>query len=124
MQYLLPSAEFRETLQYNNLFYMLASRLPFWLLPHRPSFPAYIKEHILLPLGMTSTGTSINDAQKTGKMADGFVREGVDAKNPLGTGRRAREFFLPDDSGESNWGAGGVITSANDVVRSIHPLLL
>lgn len=142
LKHLEPSAEFRDIYQYNNNMYMLLSYLPEILLPHKPPFARYVKEHIFEPLGLTSTTYSVDVAQASGNLAQGMARDGVNKTENLfgmGTPRAMRHpnWFLaggedgnckvycaalseivthayPDKSG-----AGGVISSAKDAVRNI-----
>ncbi|KAJ7249450.1 beta-lactamase/transpeptidase-like protein [Mycena rebaudengoi] len=87
LQYLKPSTGFREDLQYNNLMYAVLSYLPTVLVPGRPSFARYVKEHIFDPLGLNSTTYSFAVANSTGRMADGFVRLAINyTDNPIGPG--------------------------------------
>ncbi|KAJ7210967.1 beta-lactamase/transpeptidase-like protein [Mycena rebaudengoi] len=71
LQYLKPSTGFREDLQYTNLMYIVLSYLPTALVPGRPSFERYVKEHIFDPLGLNPTTYSFAAANGTGRMADG-----------------------------------------------------
>lgn len=96
----------------------LAAHLPSFLLPSRPSFGAYLQEHIFGPLGMTSTFTSVAQARKTGHLSDGFTRTNVSLPDPLGE-LRPLPFFLADNAGDINSGAGGVITSTKDIVSRL-----
>jgi CubicO group peptidase (beta-lactamase class C family) len=87
LQYLKPSAEFRETLQYTNIMYAVLSYLPTALLPDKPSFARYVKEHIIDPLGMNSTTYSFIEANTTGRLADGFGRDRLNVTvDPFGPG--------------------------------------
>lgn len=70
---------------------------------------------------MSSSTFNVHDAETTrpGQLAEGFVRSGkVDSLGIKGTRRSINPYFL--QSGNEIWGgAGGVLTSANDLVSSI-----
>ncbi|KAJ7182523.1 beta-lactamase/transpeptidase-like protein [Mycena crocata] len=122
----IPSAEFRETFQYNNLMYEVLSHLPTALLPHKPSLAQYVQENILNPLGMNSTTYSFGRANASGKLVDSFAREEDATQNPLNrTVTHALPFWLPLGGDDSNYasGPGGIITSVNDVVTWLKILL-
>jgi CubicO group peptidase (beta-lactamase class C family) len=137
-----PSLGFREGTQYNNFMYVVLSYLPTVLLPNKPPFGRYVKEHILDPLGMNSSTYSFTVANGTGRMADGFAREKINTtENPLGPGTtRVLPFFFPNstEDGDSEsffclderdgtdlWfvlveataGDGGILSTATDMVR-------
>ncbi|KAJ7474462.1 beta-lactamase/transpeptidase-like protein [Mycena galericulata] len=87
LRYLKPSASFRDNLQYTNMMYAVLSYLPTALLPDKPPFARYVKEQLFDPLQMNSSTYSVPLADATGRMADGFVRVGVNTSaNPLGPG--------------------------------------
>ncbi|KAJ7635884.1 beta-lactamase/transpeptidase-like protein, partial [Mycena rosella] len=121
LRYLKPSASFRDDLQYNNLMYAVLSYLPTALLPDKPPFARYVKEHILDPLQMNSTTYSFTAANATGRMADGFSRSDVNTSaNPLGPGIPR---ILSNVLSGYFW-AWGVLSTANDAVRWLQMLLL
>ncbi|KAF8995769.1 beta-lactamase/transpeptidase-like protein [Cyathus striatus] len=66
-----PSAEFRDTFQYNNLMYITLSYLPQVLL--NQSYESYVSQHILTPLGMNSTTFSVEEATHGMRFAHGYV---------------------------------------------------
>ncbi|KAJ7261002.1 beta-lactamase/transpeptidase-like protein [Mycena rebaudengoi] len=111
LQYLKPSTGFREDLQYNNLMYIVLSYLPTALIPGRPPFARYVKQHIFDPLGMKSTTYSFAEANETGRMADGFVRFNINyTDNP--------------EDGNLLSGPGGVLSTATDMAQWLKMLLL
>ncbi|KAJ6609281.1 beta-lactamase/transpeptidase-like protein [Mycena sp. CBHHK59/15] len=128
LKYLKPSTGFREDTQYNNFMYAVLSYLPTALLPHKPPFARYVEEHILEPLGMNSSTYSFAAANATGRVADGFAREGINiTENPLGAGttRVVPYLFPTNDDGDSTVsGAGGILTTAVDAARWLQLLLL
>ncbi|KAJ6627618.1 beta-lactamase/transpeptidase-like protein [Mycena sp. CBHHK59/15] len=110
LRYLKPSTGFRENTQYSNIMYAVLSYLPTALLPAKPPFARYVKEHIFEPLGMNSTTYSFAVANATGNFADGFAREGINATdNPVGPGTtRVLPYFIADvgedgDGGSFMW---------------------
>jgi hypothetical protein len=84
--------------------YTVLSYLPTALLPHKPSFARYVKEHIFNRLQMNSTTFSFAAANATGRLVDGFVRQGINiTENPLGKGttRVAPYLFPATEEGDS-----------------------
>ncbi|KAK0489936.1 beta-lactamase/transpeptidase-like protein [Armillaria luteobubalina] len=120
LKHLEPSAEFRDIYQYNNNMYMLLSYLPEILLPHKPPFARYVKEHIFEPLGLTSTTYSVDVARASGNLAQGMARDGVNKTEDLfgkGNPRAMRHpnwFLAGGEDGNYKSGAGGAINSAKD----------
>lgn len=117
MRYLRPSAEFRETFQYNNLMFETPSYLPQLLL--NQTFESYISEHMFQPLNMTSSTYSVAEAEQSGHLADGFQQSMRDMlKGENGTLTATVPYFHRPGE-ETIWaGAGGVLTSARDLVSS------
>ena len=115
MRYLRPSADFRETFQYNNLMYETLSYLPEVLL--NQTYEAYIAEHIFKPLNMSASTFSVAEAEARGTLADGFQPDAQDfTKGKNGTLKATVPYFLRPGE-ERTWaGAGGVLTSARDLV--------
>ncbi|KAE9393923.1 beta-lactamase/transpeptidase-like protein [Gymnopus androsaceus JB14] len=110
IKYLRPSAGFRETWQYNNIMYTTLSYIPEVLL--KVPFTRYVKEHIFVPLNLTSTTYSADIfvplnltsttysadiAEESGNLANGFEREGVNkTENVFGMGTpRALPYWSP-----------------------------
>ncbi|KAJ6529161.1 beta-lactamase/transpeptidase-like protein [Mycena vulgaris] len=73
LQYLRPSTGFREQLQYDNHMYTVLSHLPQVLL--NTTYEAYVRNNMFLPLGINTTTYFYANAVKTGRLANGFVRE-------------------------------------------------
>ncbi|KAJ7581533.1 beta-lactamase/transpeptidase-like protein [Mycena floridula] len=113
LRYLRPSAEVRQTFQYNNLMYEALSLLPSVLL--NQSYESYISEHLFSPLNMTASAYSIAEAEERGTMADGFsshMRYSPTIKAPL----KAAVPFFQRPGEEPIWaGAGGVLSSTKDL---------
>ncbi|KAJ7146054.1 beta-lactamase/transpeptidase-like protein [Mycena epipterygia] len=126
MKYLKPSAEFRETFQYNNMMFEVLSYLPTVLLPSKPSLAQYVQENIFAPLGMNATTYSFARANATGNLADGFGREGDPTMNPLeNTVTHALPFWLQVGGDEGNFasGPGGVISTITDITTWLKMLI-
>ncbi|KAJ7021657.1 beta-lactamase/transpeptidase-like protein [Mycena alexandri] len=123
LQHVRPSTGFREQTQYNNHMYTVLSYLPTVLL--NTSYEQYVRDNILTPLGMEATTYFYADAVKTGKLADGFLREGANlTQDPFATGTvRALPFWDRSPKGHVISGAGGVISSANDMAIWLQMLL-
>lgn len=122
LRYLRPSAEFRQTYQYNNLMYDSLSYLPTLFL--NQTFESYIDQHIFTPLNMSSSTYSVAEAENRGTLADGFQYHMRDlARGINGTKRAMVPFF--DRPGEEaiRAGAGGVLASARDLAMWASMLL-
>ncbi|KAF9441628.1 beta-lactamase/transpeptidase-like protein [Macrolepiota fuliginosa MF-IS2] len=122
MRYLRPSAEFRQTFQYNNLMYEALSYLPRLLL--NQSFESYINQHIFQPLNMSSSTYSIKVAEGREAFAHGFQWHMRDFSRGINGTRRATVpyFFRPGE--ETMWaGAGGILLSARDLATWVSMLL-
>ncbi|KAF7349434.1 Beta-lactamase class penicillin binding protein [Mycena sanguinolenta] len=142
LQYLRPSAGFREQTQYNNHMYTVLSHLPSALL--NTTYEKYVHDNIFNPLGMDATTYLFADAVRTGNLADGFLREGANlTDDPFSQGTvhaipywdqsakghgKSLHFFLVYVEGFI-WfpvisGAGGVISSAQDMAIWLQMLLM
>ena len=118
MRYLRPSATFRDTFQYNNLMYETLSYLPTALL--NQSYESYVAQHLFEPLNMSSTTFSIAEAVKSGNFAIGHLASDRDVTRGLNGTIKAiiPTWFRPGE--ERVWaGAGGVISSARDLVSPL-----
>ena len=116
MRYLRPSAEFRETFQYNNLMYETLSYLPQVLL--NQTYESYIAQHIFDPLNMTASTFSASEAEARGSLADGFQRDMMNLMNNIyGTLIPIVPYFCRPGEEKILAGAGDVLTSARDLVR-------
>lgn len=86
----------------------------------RVPFTQFVEKNIFAPLGLVSTTYSVTDAFGTRQLAEGYAvsRENV----TQGEGWYKNEYrpipYWGDDASGFNAGAGGVISSANDMVRS------
>ena len=116
MRHLRPSAEFRETFQYSNLMYKILSYPPQVLL--NQTYESYIAQHTFDPLNMTASTFSVSEAEARGNLADGFQRDMNNLmNNKNGTLTPIVPYFHRPGE-EIIWaGAGGVLTSARDLVR-------
>ncbi|KAF8177235.1 beta-lactamase/transpeptidase-like protein [Pholiota molesta] len=122
LRYLRPSAELRETFQYNNLMYETLSYLPQVLL--NQSYESYIAQHLFNPLNMTASTFSVAEAEARGTLADGFqwdMQDITQGKN--GTLIPTIPYFQRPGE-EPTWaGAGGVLSSARDLATWVSMLL-
>ncbi|KAF9269747.1 beta-lactamase/transpeptidase-like protein [Marasmius fiardii PR-910] len=130
LRHLKTSSGFRETWQYSNNMYTLLSYLPTALIPSRPSFGRYVRDHVLNPLGLHSTTYSPRVARGSGNLADPLAREGVNkTENIFGKGKprvmRFPGWFLDEgEDGSYKSGAGGIIMNAKDAATWLQVLLL
>ncbi|KAJ6599954.1 beta-lactamase/transpeptidase-like protein [Mycena vulgaris] len=128
LRYLKPSTGFSRTLQYTNIMYAVLSYIPTALLPDKPPFARYVKQHLFDPLGLNSTTYSFAVANATGRMADGFVRVAVNtSENPVGRGiPLVVPYSLPNvqEDGDLMSGPGGVLSTATDAARWLQMLIL
>ena len=96
--------------------YETLSYLPVVLL--NQTYEAYIKEHIFKPLNMTASTFSVVEAEARGTLADGFQPDAQDfTKGKNGTLKATVPYFLRPGEERTRAGAGGVLTSARDLVR-------
>ncbi|KAJ6476921.1 beta-lactamase/transpeptidase-like protein [Mycena sanguinolenta] len=124
LQYLRPSTGFREQTQYNNHMYTVLSHLPSALL--NTTFEKYVHDNILTPLGMNATTYFYADAAKTGNLADGFLRQSANlTDDPFAQGTvRAIPYWDQSAKGHVISGAGGVISSSQDMATWLQMLLM
>ncbi|KAJ6566564.1 beta-lactamase/transpeptidase-like protein [Mycena capillaripes] len=123
-RYLKPSTGFREHWQYNNHMYTLLSYFPPLLLGI--PFEQYVSDFITEPLGMLSTTYMSEVAEKTGNLADGMMRDGVDQTEDVfgvGTVRPIPYWDPSGEVGNINSGSGGIISNANDMAIWVQTLL-
>jgi CubicO group peptidase (beta-lactamase class C family) len=109
LRYLKPSASFRARFDYDNLFYIVAAEVV-----ERKSGMAweeFVEQRILAPLGMTRSGTSYGRIKNRANVAEGHYR----AAGELRT--------TEQDDGESDAGAGGIYSCANDLAKWMLLLL-
>jgi CubicO group peptidase (beta-lactamase class C family) len=95
--------------------YETLSYLPEVLL--NQTYEAYIAEHLFKPLNMMASTFSVAEAEARGTLADGFQRDSEDiTKGKNGTLKATVPYFQRPGE-ERTWaGAGGVLTSARDLV--------
>ncbi|KAF9545225.1 beta-lactamase/transpeptidase-like protein [Agrocybe pediades] len=123
MRYLRSSAEVRETFQYNNLIYEVLSYLPQVLV--NQTFETYVSQHLFGPLNMTSSTFSVAQAEERGTMAHGFQRDMQDLANRKnGTLIPTVPYFIRPGEEKILAGAGGVLTSARDMVSWMTMLMI
>ncbi|KAF5353762.1 hypothetical protein D9757_012942 [Collybiopsis confluens] len=122
LRYLRPSAEPRETWQYNNLMYETLSYLPTLLL--NQSYESFVAQNLFEPLNMSASTYSVASAESSGQLADGYMRSMRDELTGInGTLMPVIPYFSRPGE-EGIWaGAGGVITSARDLAVWVAMLL-
>lgn len=118
-----PSAEFRQLWQYSNNMYILLSYIPTSLLPSKIPFTRYVKQHILDPLGMTSTTYSSVVASASGRLADGMARQVIGTGGAPVIFRSIPYWFPSGEDGNVLSGATGLISSATDMATWLKTLL-
>ncbi|KAJ7581524.1 beta-lactamase/transpeptidase-like protein [Mycena floridula] len=109
LRYLRPSAEVRQTFQYNNIMYEALALLPSILL--NQSYESYISEHLFSPFNMTASTYSIAEAEPYEIFS---VNQGSKAAVPFFQ-RPGEELILA--------GAGGVLSSTKDLSIWVSMLL-
>jgi len=81
-------------------------------------YESYIAEHLFKPLNMTSSTFSIAEAEARGTLVDGFERNEQDiTKGKNGTLKAIVPYFQHPSKERTGAGAGGVFTSARNLVR-------
>jgi CubicO group peptidase (beta-lactamase class C family) len=96
--------------------YQTLSYLPEVLL--NQTYEAYIAEHIFKPLDMTASTFSVAEAEAWGTLTHGFQHDARDfTKGKNGTLKAIVPFFQRPGEERTLAGAGGVLTSARDLVR-------
>lgn len=132
MRYLRPSAELRDTFQYNNAHYVALSHL----IPTLTGTPFidYVQEHFFNPLNMTSTTYDHKKAAATGHRTDGFTHRHVNITQCAAKSTVAkRDASCHGEPAPFGWytygdgidiaGAGGVVSSLRDVTKWLAELL-
>lgn len=120
LRYLRPSTEFRKGWQYCNVLYETLTELPHALL--NVTFQDYVQENFFSPLNMTSSTLSVAKAQAlpNGQLASGYLRSGRNlALGKEGKRVAIEPYFIPEGEDEIWRGAGGVLTSARDLVSAL-----
>ncbi|EJF60227.1 beta-lactamase/transpeptidase-like protein [Dichomitus squalens LYAD-421 SS1] len=110
MRLLRTSYELREIWSYNNQFYVLGA----YLVSHyaNTSYSDFVERRLFKPLGMTTSTFSPSAANSSGLLTDTWAKFG-----------RQIPFWFDDSVGELKAGAGGVISSAQDMVKWLAVLL-
>ncbi|PFH49059.1 hypothetical protein AMATHDRAFT_63996 [Amanita thiersii Skay4041] len=122
LRYLRPSAEFRQTFQYNNVMYESLAYLPTVLL--NQSYESYVGQHIIKPLNMSSTMYSVKQAEASGNFADGYQWTMSDSARGIRGIRTATVPYFSRNGTENLWaGAGGVLSTARDMSIWVSMLL-
>ncbi|EIW83776.1 beta-lactamase transpeptidase-like protein [Coniophora puteana RWD-64-598 SS2] len=104
LRHLRPAYELREKWSYNNQMFTLAAHI---IATHSgQTFQEFVRTRIFGPLGMSNTTYSPQEAYVTGRFAQGFTREQ----------RRLPEWFS-ENVADLMAGAGGVISSAEDMTK-------
>ncbi|KAF5373158.1 hypothetical protein D9758_001587 [Tetrapyrgos nigripes] len=127
IKHLKPSAEFREDFQYDSNMYTVLSYLPQHLIPSVSSYARFVKDNIFVPLGLNQTTFDSISAEKSGNLAQGFVRDKVNkTENIFGRGTpRVLPYWNPStEDGNMISGAGGAIMSVKDAAIWLQSLLL
>ncbi|KZT23833.1 beta-lactamase/transpeptidase-like protein [Neolentinus lepideus HHB14362 ss-1] len=109
MKHLRPAYELREHWHYNNQMYVTASYI---ISKYAGSYMTFVKERIFKPLNMTSTTFSPKEAIASGKVTATWTHKG-----------RRIPFWFTEDVIELQAGAGGVTSSAEDMVKWLGLLL-
>ncbi|KZV70776.1 beta-lactamase/transpeptidase-like protein [Peniophora sp. CONT] len=109
LKYMRPAFEIRERWHYNNIMYMTAQHI---LTTYTGSFTDFVRDRIFLPLNMTSTTYLPSEANESGKATQVWAENG-----------RLIPWVLQDSTAELISGAGGVISSTQDMTRWVQMLL-
>jgi len=114
-------------MQYNNIHYFIIAEIVAHLT--KSPYPAYVRAHILDPIGMTSSTYNHTEAEHTGRRSQTFVRADQNAtrcaeiwakENKLDRACYGQPFvtsWFAKGDGLFIAGPGGLVSSANDVVR-------
>ncbi|VDC03880.1 unnamed protein product [Peniophora sp. CBMAI 1063] len=109
LRYLRPAFEIRERYHYNNIMFMTAQHI---VTTYAGSFTDFVRDRIFLPLNMTSTTYSYSEAAESGKTTQNWGENG-----------RLIPWWFKDAETELISGAGGIITSAQDMSHWVQMLL-
>ncbi|KAF9455443.1 beta-lactamase/transpeptidase-like protein [Collybia nuda] len=122
LRHLRPSAEFRETFQYNNMMYEALSHLPRVFL--NQSYESYISQHLFSRLDMSDSTFSVAEAEARGQLAHGFQWTMRDMYTGANGRLIATVPYFQRPGEEKVWaGAGGVLTSTRDMAKWMKMLL-
>lgn len=81
------------------------------------SYESYIQQHLLDPLNMTSTTYSVEKAEASGNLAEGHLQHARDVARKTKGHLKAVVPYWARPGEEKTWaGAGGIISSARDLV--------
>ncbi|KAH9935178.1 beta-lactamase/transpeptidase-like protein [Epithele typhae] len=110
LKHLSPGFELREKWAYNNQAFMIGPHLIEKL--SNTSYPDFVTSRILKPLNMSSTFFSPSTANATGRLTQSWTR-----------GTRRIPFVFSEEASALFAGAGGIITTAEDMVKWVTMLL-
>jgi len=97
--------------------YETLSYLPTLLL--NQSLPDFVQSNFFDRLNMSSATYSVEKAESSGNLAQGFVYDMSDIALGLPGQKKPTIPFLLDQEGQEIWqGAAGVLSSARDLVRA------
>ncbi|EJD37200.1 beta-lactamase/transpeptidase-like protein [Auricularia subglabra TFB-10046 SS5] len=118
MKYLKPSNPFRSVWQYSNHMYNTGASLVSRLAGE--PYPDFVQRNILDKVGMNLTTYDFVDAVQSGKMENGFWRQGENLTSP---GVLQATNGPPAKSLGGIAGSGGVITTCEDMALWLQVLL-
>ncbi|KAJ7039816.1 beta-lactamase/transpeptidase-like protein [Mycena alexandri] len=110
MRYLRAAYELRERFEYNNQMYFTGAYVVSKY--SGSSYRDFVEERIFGPLGMKSSTLYPDRASETGKFTQSFTPS-----------RRRIPFFMPEETAELIAGAGGVMSTVEDMTLWIKMLL-
>jgi len=111
MKYLRPTYEPRQKFAYNNQMFSTGAHIVKKYSP-KHDYPAFVRDRIFLPLGMTSSTYSPKAASKAGNLSESWTAHS-----------RRIPFWYADSSVDFIAGAGGVISNVVDLSRWLKMLL-
>ncbi|KZV81718.1 beta-lactamase/transpeptidase-like protein [Exidia glandulosa HHB12029] len=115
VKYLRPSVEFRDVYQYNNHMFNIGASLVGDLTATR--FEDFVKENVFDAIGFTRTTYNVQEAIDNGRLSEGFWRTG---ESPTSEGKVYAGYV----DVATHVGAGGILSSANDLALWLQTLLL
>ncbi|KAJ7896711.1 beta-lactamase/transpeptidase-like protein, partial [Mycena olivaceomarginata] len=110
MRHLRAAYELRQRHEYNNQMYFTGAYVVSKY--SGLSYRDFVEERILLPLRMTSSTLYPNRASESGKFTQSWTAS-----------RRRIPFFIPEHAADLLAGAGGVMSSVEDMVQWVKMLL-
>jgi CubicO group peptidase (beta-lactamase class C family) len=85
------------------------------------SYESYIKQHLFTPLNMTESTFSVLEAEASGQLAHGFQWSMQDQYTRANGSLVPTVPYFQRPGEEKIWaGAGGVLTSTRDMVRTLQ----